>query len=252
MRQAIRALGLAIYVVWLVMVVFTISLVYSAFQLGVSFGEQRTSTSGGTMTLSLPFSMQNNGFYDISNLNITTIIQETNGALVTNSSTLVTSISSSKKVDITHNISISLDEMTRASLSRLLFNDTDLDVDMSLALTYAGVFPLKISTNSTMTWDAPLSNLNIGNLYSIDSKIVVPTIFENHSLFNLTGTMRLELFNDLNQQVGVETTEINVLSHEDFSKNIEVSVSGPVNVTEVHLSFYTSVFTYEDKVIPIG
>jgi len=255
MRQAIRALGWATYILWLILTVFTATAVYSAFQLIVDFDDpQQPSVSGATITLLLPFSIENNGFYEISDLNIITIVQESNGALVSNSSTAVPPISSGKKVNAAHNISIALDKMTSDSLSRLLFYDADLDVDMSFALRYAGVFPLKISTNFTTPWGAPLSNLTIGNPYSTDSEIVVPISFENNSLFNLTGTMRLELVNNMNQQVGAGITPINVVSNTPYNNNVEVTVSGPINLreTRLYLYFFTSVFSYGPVVIPIA
>jgi len=255
MRQAIRALGWAIYILWLVIIVFTVTAVYSAFQLGLEFGEEpQVSTSGGTVTLTLPFSVENNGFYDINDLNVTTILQESNGALVSNSSTVLPLISSGNKVNATHNISISLENMTSASLSRLLFYDTDLDMDMSLALRYAGVIPFKISTNikNFTRWGAPLYNLTIGNPYFADSRVVVPTSFENHSFFNLTGTMRLELVNNLNQQVGAGVTEINAPSQSVYSTSVGVTVSDPRNIREARLYFDTSVFSYGPVVMPIG
>jgi len=252
MKQAIRALGWAVYVVWLVILVFTVTVVYSAFQLGVNFGEVQTSASGGSMILSLPFSIENNGFYEISDLNITTLIHGSNGAPLSNSTTVVGLISSGNKVDAMHNVSISLEEMATASLSRLLFYDTNLNVNMSLALNYAGVVPFKISTNFTIPWGAPLSNLTMGNPYFRGSSLFVPIIFENHSFFNLTGTMRLELFDDLNQQVGLATTPMNVPSHGVFNENVEVSVSGSPTVREARLYFDTSVFSYGPVVIPVA
>jgi len=252
MKQAIRALGWSIYVVCLVILVFTVTVVYSAFQLGVNFGEAQTSSSGGSMILSLPFSIENNGFYDISDLNITTLIHESNGAPLSNSTTVIGLISSGNKVDTMHNISISLEKMASASLSRLLFYDTNFNVDMSLALIYADVVPFKISTNFTIPWGAPLSNLTMGNPYFSGSSLFVPIIFENHSFLNLTGTMRLELVNNLNQQVGLAVAPLNVPSHSVFNENVEVSVSGPLTISEARLYFDTSFFSYGPVVIPIA
>jgi len=261
MKQTIRALGIAIYVLWLIVIVFTATIMYSAFQLaeGVAFGTAQTSTSGGTMTLSLPFSVDNKGFYDISDLNITTILQESNGALVSNSTTVVPLILHSNRVDATHNISITLDKMTSASLSRLLFNDTDFNVTLSLALKYAGVIPLKISMNFTTTWGAPLHNLTIGgiNYNSTRSIAAVSLSFENHSFFSLNGTMRIEIINTLDLQVGATTTPINVPPQTPYLNPIEVPVSaGYGSFKEVRLYFdFPSVFSYGPKVIevtPIG
>jgi len=261
MKWAIRALNLAIYVLWLIIMVFTVTAVYSATQLGIGFGENsRTSTSGGTMTLSVPFYIENKGFYDISDLNISTIIQENNGALVSNSSTVVPLISSGSKVDATLNISITLSNMTTASLSRLLFNDTEFNVDMSLALRYAGVIALTISSNSTMTWGAPLYNLALGDIplpelhNSTHVRAILPLSFENHSFFTLNGTVLAEIVNTAGQKVGGTTDPINAPPQSGYSTQLVVLVSRDYgNLKEARLYFdFPPVFSYGPKVIPIG
>jgi len=252
MKLAIRALGWTTYILWLILIVFTVTAIYSASQLNISFDEPQWSVSGGTMTLSLPFSLNNTGFYDVSNLNISTLIRTEEGLSVSNSSTFVPLIASGSRIYAMHNISVSLDDLTSDRLSHLLFNDTVLGSEMSIALTYATVIPFKISTNLTMPWGAPLSNLTIRNPYFTDSTIVVPTSFENHSFFNLTGTMRLELVNNLNQQVGAEIIGINVPPRSLYSNDVAVSVSGPMNIKEVRIYFHTSVLSYGPVVIPLA
>lgn len=261
MKWAIRALSLAIYVVWLIVIMFTVTAVYSATQLGIDFsGEPQTSTSGGTMTLSVPFSINNKGFYDISDLNITTMIRESNGVFVSNSSTVVPLISSGRKIDATHNISISLNNMPSASLSRLLFNDTEFNVNMSLALNYAHVIPLKIATSlQNFTWGAPLYNLALGDIQSIELynathvRAIVPLSFENHSFFTLNGTVRTVIVNTLNQNVGGSTTQINVPPQTGFSTPLEVFVSTSYgSLKEAHVYFdFPPAFSYGPVVIPI-
>jgi len=261
MKQAIRALSLAIYILWLIIMMFTVTAVYSATQLRIGFGENtRTSTSGGTMTLSVPFYIENKGFYDISDLNISTIIQENNGALVSNSSTVVPLISSGSKVDATLNISITLNSMTTASLSRLLFNDTNFNVDMSLALRYAGVIALKISSNSTMTWGAPLYNLTLGDIQSIEPyntthvRAILPLSFENHSFFNLNGTVRTVIVNTAGQKVGGSTALISAPAQSGGTTPLAVFIStSPGILKEAHLYFdFPPVFSYGPVVMPIG
>jgi len=211
------------------------------------------------MTLSVPFYIENKGFYDISDLNISTIIQESDEALVSNSSTVVPLISSGSKVDATLNISITLNNMTTASLSRLLFNDTNFDVDMSLALRYAGVIALKISTNSTMTWGAPLCNLALGDIQSIEPyntthvRAILPLSFENNSFFNLNGTVRTEIVNTADQEVGGSTTQISVPSQSGGTTPLTVFVLKDYGILkEAHLYFdFLPVFSYGPKVMPI-
>jgi len=258
MRQAIRALGWAIYILWLVIIVFTVTAVYSAFQLGLDFGDWQTSTSEGTVTLTLPFSVENNGFYDIYDLNVTTIVRENNEQLLSSSSTVVPLISSGNKINATHNISISFENMTSASLSRLLFYDADLDMEMSFALRYAGVIPLKIGRNFTAPWGAPLGNLTIGNVAvnqynSTHVRTTLPFSFENHSFFSLNGTVRTEIMNTLGQQVGGTTTLINVPPQTGYSTQFMVLIplSGS-GFKEARLYFDTSVFSYGPVVMPLG
>ena len=211
--------------------------------------------------MSVPFSIENKGFYDIADLNITTLIKENNGALVSNSSTVVPLISSGSKVDSAHNISIALDEMTSASLARLLFNDTNFTVDMSLALKYAHVIPLQISTSfQNFTWGAPLYNLSIGDVQSIELynsthvRAILPLSFENHSFFTLNGTVRTVIVNTGDQKVGGSTTHVNVPANSGGTTPLAVFVStSPGILKEVRLYFdFPSVFNYGPVVIPIG
>jgi len=261
MKHALRALSGAIYILWLIVIVFTITAVYSASQLGVDFNDQpRTSTSGAIMTLQLPFSMDNKGLYDISDLNLTTILKDNNGTLVSKSSTVVRLISSGNRVDTTHNISISLENMTSTSLSRLLFYDADLDADMSLALKYARVIPLEISTNikNFTQWGAPLYNLAVGNVAvephnTTLERAILPLSFENHSFFTLNGTVRTEIINTLNQVVGGATTPINATPQRSYVIPLVVLVSaGYGSFKEARLYFDNSVFSYGPVVMPIG
>jgi len=263
MKWAIRALGWTIYILWLVVVVFTVTAVYSATQLRIDFGENpRTRTSGGTMTLLVPFSIDNKGFYDISDLNITTIVQESNGALVSNSSTVVPLISSGSKVDAAHNISITLNKMTPASLSRLLFNDTEFNVNMSLALKYAHVIPFEVSTEiKNFTWGAPLCNLALGDIQIIEPdyntthvRAILPLCFENHSVFTLNGTVRTVIVNTLDKEVGGSTTtHINVQPETGGPIPLTVFVSKDYGVLKEALLYFEfpSVFSYGPKVMPI-
>ena len=212
------------------------------------------------MTLSVPFSIENKGFYDISDLNITTMIKESNGALVSNSSTVVPLISSGSKVNATHNISIALNNMTTASLARLLFNDTNFNVDMSLALKYARVIPLQISTSfPNFTWGAPLCNLSIGDIQSIELynsthvRAILPLSFENHSFFTLNGTVRTVIVNTLGQRVGGSTTQINIPSQSGGTTPLAVFVSTSYGRFKEALLYFDfpPVFSYGPMVMPI-
>ena len=257
MKSAIRALGWLTYILWLAIIAFTATALYSALQLRVDFGEPQTSASEGSITLSQPFSIENNGFYDIYDLNLTTIVQEHNGPPVSRDSTVIRLIPIGRRINSAHNVSLSLNALILAGLSHLLFNDTNLDIEMSVALRYADVITFKISTNQTLPWGAPLYNINIGDVTinpynTAHIRVILPFSFENHSFFDLNGTMRMEIINTLNQQVGTSTTPINAPPQSSYSTNLEflVPVGSASSLKEAHIYFNTSVFNYGPLVIP--
>lgn len=255
MRQAIRALGWAANIFSIILLFFTVTAVYSAFRIRPEFGDHSVSTQGGTLTFTLPFLLNNGGFYDISNLNITTLVKDSDGSLMSSSSTFVPLISRGSNVSVTHNISISLSQMTTENLRRLLFNDSVFDVAASLKLNYAKAIPFEISINSTMPWGAPLHNLSIGDISvspynATHFRAIVPISFENHSFFSLNGTMRLELVDNINRLLGYGTANIDVPSQSGYSFSLEVFVSDPTNIKEARLYFITSIFSYGPVVIP--
>jgi hypothetical protein len=257
MRQAIRALGWATNVFWIILLFFAATSVYSVLQIRPGFGKPYANASDGILTASLPFYIDNGGFYDIVDLNVTTMVKDNFGISITNSSTFLPVVQHGRNVSATHNMLIDINRIAVDSLSYLLFNDSNLNVDASLALDYASVVPLRISANFTMPWGAPLSNLAIGNL-SVTSNMtqvsaVVPVSFENHSPFDLTGAIRLELVDNAGQVTGSGTASMVVPSEGSYASGIEVLLpSYPTNIRMAYLYFQTSIFNYGPVVIPIG
>jgi len=253
MRQAIRALGWATYILWIILIFFTVTAVYSAFQLRLAFGEPEVSVSGSTLTAAFPFSVANAGFYDISDLELSTQAQDNRGSIISNSSTFVQTIQRGGNVSVKHNMFIDISQMTTEDLSYLLFNDTVFDVDMTLKLNYANAVPFKISSSFPMPWGAPLSNLTIGSIsvspYNTDFKATLSVSFENHSPFSLDGTMRLDLVNATGGLLGSGTASI---LPQGGNIPLEIIVSDPSNIKEAQLYFTTSVFSYGPKVIPLA
>ncbi|MGD8505528.1 MAG: hypothetical protein PVF15_02560 [Candidatus Bathyarchaeota archaeon] len=257
MKHAIRALGWATAVLWILVILFSGTVVYSALQIEMNLEEELgMASSNGTMTMSFPFSVVNGGLYDISELNITTRIIAENEIVISSSATQIPLISRGETVSNTHDISVSLDDILAKDLTNLLFNDTDLDVDMYVGLTYAYAIPLKISSNLTMPWGAPLSNLTIGepsiSLPFPDIQVNVPFSFENHAFFGLNGTVRLEIMDGSNNQKGSGTADILVPPGDSYDDTLPVTITGdPQDVAEIRLYFDTSQFSFGPMVIPI-
>lgn len=239
MKYAIRALGWTTTILWILIILFSGTVVYSAMQIRMNFEEEPEVThSNNALTMSIPFSINNGGLYDISELNITTLIVAENETSISHSTSLVPLIPKTSEVNKTHDISLSLDDIMAKNLTHMFLNDTDLKVDMFVALTYAHAIPLRISSNLTMPWGAPLYNLAVAGI-SIDSpdQVNVSLSFENHAVFSLNGTIRLEIV-DSNNQTHSGTTDIFVLSEDSYDKAIPVTMEGvPGDRVEVHLYF---------------
>ncbi len=257
MRRAIRTIGWATNIFWIILLLFTITTVYSALQIRPGFGEPYTSASSSTLTVSLPFYIDNGGLYDITNLEVETSIKDDRDTLISDSSTIVPAIPHGKNVSATHNMAIDVSHMTSQDLSHLLLNDSLFNIDIVLGLDYANAVPFKVSTNFTMPWGAPLSNLTIGDVsvtYNLTHvRVSVFVSFENHSFFDLNGVMQLEVMDITSQVIGSGMTSIYVPQDGDFEDNVEVLLSGsPANIREAHLYFLTSVFNYGPVVIALG
>ena len=251
LKSVIRTLAWATYIFWIILIFFSVTAIYSAIQLaqGFRFGEPQATTHDGTATLSLPLHINNAGFYDITNLNLTTSISDSSGTSISNSSTFVQLIPRGRESSITHNISLSAGSMNSSRLSHLLFTDDNLTVDATVTMDYARVIPFALGTNLSMPWGAPLSNLTLGIISMSGASATVPFSFENHSLFELDGTIRLEIVDNLDNVVGQGTRNILALPQSNYSDSITVGVSG-VPAAE-RLYFQTSVFSYGPVVIPL-
>jgi len=259
MRYAVRALGWATKILWIFIIVFAGTSVYSAMNVRMGFGEPQVFLSSGFVILSIPLFVNNSGFYDLSELNLTVDAVDYNGSLVSTSTTFVPLIPRGGSVETEHNVSMSLDDITSEALN-YLFNDTIFNVDLSMKVNFARVVPFQVSMNKTIPWGAPLYNFSIGQVsydyYNLThQRVVVPLSFENHSpYFGIDGTMQVEIHNSMDELVGSRTLSLNVPSHSRYEGQVELIVDGSkfTESGEVHFSFETSLFILGPVVIPYG
>lgn len=254
MKHAIRALGWATIVLWILVIIFSGTAVYSAMQVGIEQGEPQVTLSNGVAITSVPFIINNKGFYDITNFGITTSITDKSGTSISNSTTPATSIPKNSNVTRTHNISVVLRDILARNLTYMLTNDTVLDVDMSVSLTYAHAIPLRISFNTTMPWGAPIYDLTVSGISIVSpNQVNVSLGFENHAFFGLDGTMRLEIVDESDNKIGSRTVDISVPPESIYDETIPVTITNdPEDMAEVHVHFDTSLFSFGPVVIPLG
>lgn len=213
--------------------------------------------SEGTFTASIPLTLHNGGFYDISKLNITTLATDNTGELVAKSTTLLPLISGGAGATIRHNMSFAIDRAATSDLSHLLFMDSDLEVEMRLGLVYARIFPFEISFNMNIPWGAPFANLSLGEIAVTPINLthfraLIPVHFENHSFLDMSGTIAIEIVDHINRVVGTSSTSFDALSGRSSETSVEIVISGnPADIREARLEFHTPYFSYGPVVMPL-
>ncbi len=259
MRYAVRALGWATKILWILIIGFSVTSVYSAMNVQMNFGEPQVFLSDETVTMSIPFFINNTGLYDLSQVNITAGVMDYNKSLVSTSTTFVPLIQRGSSIETAHNISFNLGNVT-SEAQVYLFNDTIFNLDMSAKLILAHAIPFQISTNLTLPWGAPLSNLSLGqisyNLLNLThQELVTPISFENHSpYFGVNGFMRVEIYSDNEELLGFSTSDLDVPSYSNYDGQVEivVDVSRITRSGEVHFYFETSAFSFGPMVMSYG
>ncbi len=77
-------------------------------KLVVSLGEVKMLPSSQGITFSLPFSINNDGYYELADLNLTTCVTDPDGKILDKSETFIPSIPRGTNVNATHKVSINL------------------------------------------------------------------------------------------------------------------------------------------------
>lgn len=246
MKQAIRALGWANAIFWVILLLFTITAVYSAIQIQPMFGEPSVSNLNGAFVVSLPLSIYNGGFYDINRFSISTQISDGRGSAINRSTTYVPILPKGENTTIEHRMTLSIVQAATSNLSYLLFNDSELNVEAIVKLVYANAFPIEISTSFTTPWGAPFANLTLGDMAVISStRVSMPLSFENHSFLRMNGTVRAEIVDNTNNVVGRTSVTFDAPPETRFERKVEVTVSGsPTQIREARLYFETPFFDY--------
>jgi hypothetical protein len=259
MRQAIRALGWTPKIFWIVITVFMITCLYSALglRMGIDSKGLEVSFHNRTTTVSLPFSFNNTGLYDISDMNITTRIEDYNGTLISASTTFVPLIPRGSNVEEVHNISISLDEIASENTTYLLFNSGNFSIEIFAGLVFARVFPFQISINASMPWGAPFNNFSIGEVSFdyLSRTVSVPLSFKNDSpYFDVSSNVYFDVYNYENVLVDSGVTTLYVKSGDSPEGALELSVGPSVDLLElkergrIHFFFETSIFGFEKEI----
>ncbi|MFB0502626.1 MAG: hypothetical protein ACETWE_02230 [Candidatus Bathyarchaeia archaeon] len=157
MRQSIRVLGWTITIASLLTFAFLGFSIYSLFQLvmgqGIAPGESSVNISNGDYVISLPFLVNNTSYFDITKLDITTVIKDPEGGVISQSTTSSGIIPSGSSTNISHYISIDLNEIIEKNLTGGI-----VLMDTVMGLRYANIIEFSVTmANVSIPWDASIS-----------------------------------------------------------------------------------------------
>jgi hypothetical protein len=258
MRIPIRMIGIATTVIWIFLIFFSISAIYSMKDIRVNLGQLRvSSTENHQVLLSFPVTIVNTGFYDLSDFNISTVIFGSNSSRVTEGYVYVPKVLHERTVNVTHDMKLNVTELLQSN-KELAFNDTQLTANMTVSMKAANSIPIRASSNITVPWGAPLANLAINKPeFSTDNGIhpyvVVPVSFENHASFNLTGKIQLQVYSTAGNLVTQTETYIDVSQYSTYKGRLEFLIPlSAVSRAHFEVFFYTSYFTYGPLEVPYG
>jgi len=259
MRIPIRMIGIATTFFWIFLIAFFTSAVYSIKDVHFDFGEPQMSvTADNLMVFSFPITVENKGFYNIGLFKITTEISDGEGFIITRGSTSIPIINKADVVTLTHNMTVNVTDVLQSDRN-YLFNDTELIITETLSMRIAEAIPIQASTNFSIPWGAPLHNFNLGETEyaeynSTHYRVVVPTSFENHAVFDLTGNIQIYNYNSTHKLLGSGQTTIEVQQSSPYNGYIELYVpkEGRTESGFYKIYFLTPFFNYGPLVIPYG
>lgn len=259
MRQSIRALGWTITISMLILFAFLATVVYSVFQTvvmeqGIRFGEFQSHSSNNTFVLSIPITVNNTGYYDMTDFNTTTTLKDFNGTALITNSTFVEKIGKGSTESRLHNLSLSLVDIL-SNMTYLLFNDTEFKIDFSIGFRYAYALSFHLAMmNTSMPWGAPLYGLTLMEVRSSGfngTHLILDVFleFENHSFFDLVGNLYLKVYNESGEDIGSEIEKVSVPSNSMLSSpcTIAVEIENLLNYTgrgTIEVSFELSIVAY--------
>ena len=259
----IRVVGIVTSIIWVLLIAVVAFSAYSIKDVGIQVDPPTATMIGNReLLLSTPIRINNTGFTDIEQLNLTTQVFDPNHMELSNSCSIVPTIPQHGSVVITHNITLNIEKIVQND-SQFLFKDANLTVTLYGGLNLAGLLPATISANMSLPWGAPLYNFSLGvpwvSLFnSTHILVTLPVSFENHAMFNVDGNLKLEAFDSNNVLQFEGQKDLSVSPNNKFAGSIDLytprSSDNLLGFSNGHIdvTFSSSLFNYGPWVIPFG
>jgi hypothetical protein len=236
LRHTVRALRLVIVVLWIAVLLMPVTVALSLWEIfearnNVAIGEPSFSVSDENFLISVPFFMNNTGFYDISDLFAKISVYSENEEIA-EFSTEPLNIPAGRTVESSLSVSGSWSDIISRD-SELLTNSKDLDVSVALHFQVAYILAFNTARNFTYNWGAPFSNLTINYMRINATHVSFLVSFYNNASFRLSGPLKVELFNLQNVSIGSAVQVLDVEPNEYYqgSFTFEAAETGIIRLS---------------------
>lgn len=252
-------ISIATALLWIFLIVFSVSAAFSVRDLQFDFGEPQVQVSANHQLLfSLPINISNKGYYNVGSFGITTEISDADNLLLARGSTLTNIIRKGERITIFHNVALNTDDLWQRNPD-YLFNDTQLNVAETVSMKIAEVIPVQAYANSSIPWGAPLRGFRFEEpafefFNSTHFRVDAPISFENRASFDISGNVQVRMYNSAGALVGDDQTAIDVSQHHSYKEHLTFHVLMTTATSSGHFDVYflTSLFNYGPLVIPYG
>lgn len=206
-------------------VAFSLMKVVEAGNIGVQ--EPKGFMSKGTLLWSIPFYVDNSGFYDLTDVGLKLHVYLENETILTVSAEMP-NIPAGGTAASSCNLSISLAELV-SKHKEILTVDAGFNVCVSLRFRVASAIALSISTNTTMPWGAPFHELAIRDVsYDHASRIFSASLnFNNHAFFQVNETLMVKLYSFEGEPLDSTFIDVNVPPGGTFKGSFMMRIDDP-------------------------
>jgi hypothetical protein len=255
MNITTRILSISTFILWVIIIFFFATSVYSVMNLKVEAGQVEMVPSGNGISFSLPFSINNEGYYELSDLNLTTRVSDPNGNIIDLTETFIPSIPQESTVNSSHTVSVDITDIMSMDHEALLLEDNEFLIEIFAGLEFAHTVPVDLSLNTTIPWGAPFANFFVGEmsvtqLDETRARLSIPLSFDNHAVLDISGTLTLEIYNDAEEMITSGMNEIVVPSQGSYRSALSldadyVELLKLTNSGNIHLIFETTLFSVD-------
>lgn len=258
MQIPIRMIGIVTTFFWIFLVAFFVSAAYSVKDLHFDFGEPEINIAAdNNIVFSVPITIINKGFYSLRNFNLTTQILD-DDFIIAHGTSFIPAIKKDYVTNITHKVTIDFNKLLQHD-ENFLFNDTKLEIYEMVDMRIAEIIPIQASTNYSMPWGAPFHNFVLGKTQflaanSTHVQVNLPISFENHAFFNVVGKIKVKMYNNASLLLGEGQAPMDVPQQSFYDSLVKFYVSRSEITHNGHfsVSIFTSLFSYENWVVPYG